>query len=58
MIFLNILLNYKSNYVIKSAIPEIEKKQNNLTCESNPSEKYEHNLNKLNKKTLPWKRKF
>ena len=41
MNFLIIFLNCKSKYVIKGAIPEIENKQNKLTCESNPSEKYE-----------------
>ena len=38
MNFLNMFLNCKSKHVIKGAIPEIEKKQNKLTGESNPSE--------------------
>ena len=38
MNFLNMFLNRKSNHVIKGAIPEIEKKQNKLTGESNPLE--------------------
>ena len=38
--FLNIFLNCKWTHVIKGAIPEIENKQNKVTCESNPSEKY------------------
>ena len=41
MSFLNMFLNRKSKHVIKGAIPQIEKKQNKHTCESNPSEKYE-----------------
>ena len=44
MNFLNIFLNFKSKHVIKGAIPEIKKKQNKLTCESDPSEKYEKNI--------------
>ena len=34
----------------KVATPEIEKKQNKLTCESNPSEKCEQNINKIKQK--------
>ena len=41
MNFLNMFLNCKAKHVIKGAIPEIEKKQKKLTCESNPLEKYE-----------------
>ena len=44
MNFLNIFLNSKSKHVIKGAIPEIEKKQNKLTCKSNPLKKYEQNI--------------
>ena len=57
MIFLNILFNCKSKYFIKSAIPENEKKQKKLTCESNASENYEQNITiKIKQKnTLPWK---
>ena len=40
-IFWKMFLNCKSIHAIKGAIPEIEKKQAKLTCESNPSEKYE-----------------
>ena len=51
MNFLNIFLNCKSQHVIKCAIPEIEKKQNKLTYESNPSEKCEQNItNKIKQK--------
>ena len=32
-------LNRKLKHVIRDAIPEIENKQNKLTCESNPWEK-------------------
>ena len=47
----NIFLNSKSKHVIKGAIPEIEKKQNELTYVSNPSEKYVHDVtNKFKKK--------
>ena len=46
----NIFFNCKSKDVIKGAIPEIEKKQNKLTCGSNPSEKYEQNKIKNKKK--------
>ena len=49
--FFEYILNCKSKHVIKMTIPEIEKKQNKLTCESNPSEKYEQNItNKLKQK--------
>ena len=41
MNFLNMFLYRKSKHAIKGAISEIEKKQDKLTCESNPSEKYE-----------------
>ena len=37
-------LNPKSKHAIKDTISEIDKKQNKLTCESNPSEKYEKNV--------------
>ena len=48
---LNIFLNCKSKHVIKGAAPEIEKKQNKLTCESNHLAKYELNItNKLKQK--------
>ena len=51
MNFLNIFLNSKSKHVIKGAIPEIEKKQNELICKSNPSETYEQNIrNKIKQK--------
>ena len=40
MNFLNIFLNCKSLHVIKRAIPENEKKENKLTCGSNPSENF------------------
>ena len=55
MIFLNILFNCKSKYFNKSAIPENEKKQKKLTCESNASENYEQNITiKIKQKnTLP-----
>ena len=46
MNLLNVFLNCNSKYVLKGAIPEIEKKQNKLRCESNPSEKYEQNTTK------------
>ena len=37
--------------LLKGAIPEIEKKQNKLTCESNLMEKYEQNItNKIKQK--------
>ena len=48
--FLNIFLDCESLHVIKGSIPEIEKKQNKLTCESNPSEKCEENVNKIKQK--------
>ena len=53
--FLSIFLKCKSLNVIKGAIPEIEKKQNKLTCESNPSKKCEQNItDKIKQKsTLP-----
>ena len=38
MNFLNMFFNRKSKHVIKGVIPEIEKKQNKLTCEQNPME--------------------
>ena len=41
MNFLNIFFNCTSKHVINGAIPEIEKKQNKLTCESNSLEKNE-----------------
>ena len=41
MNFFNIFFNCTSKHVIKGAIPEIEKKQNKLTCESSPLEKNE-----------------
>ena len=41
MNFLNMFLNHKSKHAIKGATPEIEKKQDEFICESNPSEKYE-----------------
>ena len=51
MNFLNIFLDCESLHVIKGSIPEIEKKQNKLTCESNPSEKCEENItNKVKQK--------
>ena len=51
MDFLNIFLNCQSQHVIKGTIPEIEKKQNKLTCESNPSEKCEQKItNKIKQK--------
>ena len=40
MNFLSMLLNLKSKHAIKGATSEIEKKQDKLTCESNPSENY------------------
>ena len=42
--FFNTFLNRKLKYVIKSAIPEFDKKQYKLTRESIPSEKYEYNI--------------
>ena len=52
MNFLNIFLNCKSQHAIKGAIPEIEKKQNKLTSESNPSEKCEQKItNKIKQKS-------
>ena len=56
MNFLKMLLNLKSKRAIKDTISEIEKKQNKLTCDSNPSEKYEKILTnkiKQKKETLP-----
>ena len=55
MSFLNIFFNCESKHAIKGAITKIQKKQNKLTCESNPSEKYEQNItNKLKQKnSLP-----
>ena len=51
MTFLNIFLNCKSLHIIKGAVPEIEKKQNKLTCVSNPLEKCEQNItNKIKQK--------
>ena len=47
---MNFFLSYKSKHVIKGAIPEIKKKQNKLTCESNPSKKCEQNINKIKQK--------
>ena len=41
MNFLNMFLNCKSKHVFKGVIPDIEKKQNKLVCESNCSKKYE-----------------
>ena len=41
MNFLNMFLNRKSKLNIKGAIPEIEKRQYKIICESNSSEKYE-----------------
>ena len=35
---MNMFLNLKSNYLIKYAIPDIEKKQGKLSCESIPWE--------------------
>ena len=39
--FSDMFLNRKLKHAIKVATPDIEKKQDKLTCESNPSEKYE-----------------
>ena len=33
------ILDVKTNHVIKGALPEIRKKKGKLTCEINPSEK-------------------
>ena len=52
MDFLNIFLNCQSQHVIKGTIPEIEKKQNKLTCESNPLKKCEQNINKIKPKKV------
>ena len=38
VILLNIVLNFKSKHIIKSAIAQIERKLGKLTCESNLSE--------------------
>ena len=38
VILLNIVLNFKSKQIIKSAIAQIERKLGKLTCESNLSE--------------------
>ena len=37
MNFLNMFSNCKSKYAIKGTIPDTEKKQDKLICESNPS---------------------
>ena len=52
---MNIFLKSKSLHVVKGAIPEIEKKQNKPTCESNPSENCKQNItDKIKQKsTLP-----
>ena len=52
MNFLNVFLNCESQHVIKGEIPEIEKKHNKVTWESNLSEKCEQNINKRKKKVL------
>ena len=51
MNFLNVFLNCESQHVIKGAIPEIEKKHNKVTWESNLSEKCEQNINKRKQKS-------
>ena len=33
------ILDLKTKHVIKGALPEIKKKKDKLTCETNPSEK-------------------
>ena len=52
MNFLNKFLNCKSSMLLKVQYQRLKRK---LTCESNPSEKYEQNItNKLKQKnTLP-----
>ena len=39
MKLLNIIFDLKTKHVIKGALPEIKKKKDKLTCETNPSEK-------------------
>ena len=39
MKLLNMIFDLKTKHVIKSALPEIKKKKDKLTCEANPSEK-------------------
>ena len=41
MNFLNMFLNRNSKHIIEGAIPEIEKKQSKVICESNHLEKCE-----------------
>ena len=47
VIFLNMLINLKSNHIIKAAVVKIEKKQGKLICESDSSEN--PNIKKKNK---------
>ena len=35
----NMIFDFKTKHVIKGALPEIKKKKDKLTCETNPSEK-------------------
>ena len=46
-------LNRKSTHAIKATLPEIQKKQDQLSCKSNPSERYEKNKrNKIKQKKI------
>ena len=55
MIFLNMLINLKSNHIIKAAVVKIEKKQGKLICESGSSEN--PNIKKKKKKKFKSKQK-
>ena len=49
VILLYIVLNFKSKYIIKGAIAQMERKLGKLTCESNSSE--DPNIKKTKTKT-------